>query len=31
MCMKNVALIGAALLISQFGPGPFSVDALRTR
>jgi putative oxidoreductase len=31
MCMKNLALIGGALLISQFGPGPFSVDALRTR
>jgi len=29
--MENVALIGGALLISQFGAGPFSVDAWRTR
>jgi putative oxidoreductase len=29
--MENVALIGGALLISQFGAGPFSVDARRTR
>jgi putative oxidoreductase len=29
--MKNVALIGGALFISQFGAGPFSVDAWRTR
>ena len=27
----NVALIGGALLISQFGAGPISVDAWRTR
>ena len=29
--MENVALIGGALLISQFGAGPFSIDALRAR
>jgi len=29
--MENVALIGGALLISQFGAGPISVDAWRTR
>src|SRR3984957_7877560 len=29
--MENVALIGGPLLISQFGVGPFSFDALRTR
>jgi putative oxidoreductase len=28
---ENVALIGGALLISQFGAGPLSVDAWRTR
>ena len=27
--MKNVALLGAALLISQFGSGPVSLDARR--
>jgi putative oxidoreductase len=27
--MKNVALLGAALLISQFGAGPMSLDAPR--
>jgi putative oxidoreductase len=31
MFMKNVALIGAALLISQFGSGPLSLDGLRGR
>jgi len=29
--MKNVAMLGAALLISQFGAGPFSLDARRAR
>jgi len=29
--MKNVAMLGAALLISQFGAGPFSLDARRSR
>jgi putative oxidoreductase len=29
--MENVALIGGALFISQFGAGPFSIDALRAR
>jgi putative oxidoreductase len=29
--MKNVAMLGGALLISQFGPGPFSLDARRSR
>ncbi len=31
MFMKNVGLLGAALLISQFGAGPFSLDARRSR
>src|SRR5467141_4497190 len=31
MFMKNVAKLGSALLISQFGAGPFSLDARRSR
>ena len=31
MFMKNVAILGGALLISQFGAGPLSVDARRSR
>ena len=31
MFMKNVALLGAALLITQFGSGPLSLDARRSR
>lgn len=31
MFMKNVSMIGGALLISQFGAGPFSLDARRSR
>jgi putative oxidoreductase len=31
MFMKNVAIIGGALLISQFGAGPLSLDARRSR
>ena len=31
MFMKNVAMLGGALLISQFGAGPWSLDARRTR
>lgn len=31
MFMKNVAILGGALLISQFGAGPFSLDARRAR
>ena len=31
MFMKNVALLGSAVLISQFGSGPFSLDARRSR
>jgi len=31
MFMKNVSMLGGALLISQFGAGPFSVDARRSR
>ena len=31
MFMKNVAMLGGALLISQFGTGPFSLDARRSR
>jgi putative oxidoreductase len=29
--MKNVAMLGGALLISQFGAGPFSLDVRRSR
>ena len=29
MFMKNLSLIGAALLITQFGAGPMSIDARR--
>ena len=29
--MKNVSMLGGALLISQFGAGPFSPDARRPR
>ena len=29
--MKNVAMLGGAMLISQFGVGPFSLDARRSR
>jgi putative oxidoreductase len=29
--MKNVCLLGGALLVSQFGAGPFSLDARRSR
>jgi putative oxidoreductase len=31
MFMKNVAILGGALLISQFGAGPFSLDARHSR
>lgn len=31
MFMKNVTILGGALLISQFGAGPFSLDARRGR
>jgi putative oxidoreductase len=31
MFMKNVALLGAALLVTQFGAGPFSLDARRAQ
>ena len=31
MFMKNVSMIGGALLISQFGAGPLSLDARRSR
>jgi putative oxidoreductase len=30
MFMKNVAMLGGALLISQFGAGQWSLDAWRT-
>ena len=30
MFMKNIALLGAALLITQFGAGPMSMDARRS-
>src|ERR1700740_3026771 len=29
--MKNISMLGAALLISQFGAGPLSLDAPRSR
>lgn len=31
MFMKNVSMLGAALPITQFGAGPWSVDAARNR
>ena len=31
MFMKNVSMLGGALLISQFGAGPLSLDARRSR
>jgi putative oxidoreductase len=31
MFMKNISMLGGALLISQFGTGPLSFDARRTR
>ena len=31
MFMKNISMLGGALLISQFGAGPFSLDARSTR
>jgi putative oxidoreductase len=31
MFMKNISMLGGALLISQFGAGPLSVDARRSR
>jgi len=29
--MKNVSMLGGALLISKFGAGPFSLDARKSR
>ena len=29
--MKNTSMLGAALMIAYFGPGPFSLDARRAR
>ena len=31
MFMKNVSMLGGALLISHFGAGPFTLDARRSR
>lgn len=31
MFMKNVAMLGGALLLSQFGAGPWSLDVRRSR
>jgi putative oxidoreductase len=31
MFMKNVAILGGALLISQFGAGPLSLDARQSQ
>jgi len=30
MFMKNIGLLGGALLITQFGAGPMSLDARRS-
>jgi putative oxidoreductase len=29
MFMRNIAIIGGALIMTQFGAGPWSLDALR--
>jgi len=31
MFLKNVSMLGGALLITQFGAGPLSLDARRSR
>jgi len=31
MFLKNVSMVGGALLISQFGAGPLSLDARRSK
>jgi putative oxidoreductase len=31
MFMKNLAILGGALLITQFGSGPLSLDARRSQ
>jgi len=31
MFMKNISMLGGAVLISQFGAGPLSIDARRSR
>ena len=31
MFSKNLSMLGAALLIAYFGPGPFSIDGLKAR
>jgi putative oxidoreductase len=31
MFMKNLSILGGALLIAYYGPGPFSLDALRAK
>ena len=31
MFMKNISMLGGALLVSQLGAGPFSLDARRSR
>ena len=31
MFMKNISMLGGALLISQFGAGPLSLDARHSR
>jgi len=31
MFMKNLSMLGGALLITQFGAGPFSLDARRMK
>jgi putative oxidoreductase len=31
MFMKNVSMLGAALMVAHFGAGPISIDAARTR
>src|SRR5579872_2025963 len=31
MFSKNLSMLGASLLIAYFGPGPFSIDAIKAR
>ena len=31
MFMKNISMLGAALLITYFGPGPLSIDLMRKK
>jgi putative oxidoreductase len=31
MFMKNVAILGGALLLAYFGPGPYSIDRIKNK